>query len=216
MNKLQCTKMTIIIIIFILGLYYVMNYSRSNIFETFDNNSSHRCPNLLFKKGNFYFLHNSKLAKVPGVNPIKFNNLEEYTEFIQWQKGQGISCPVLYLEYGYDTQGKEVYKSRTSPFDQENVLLPSGQFKGLHPGGVSDILDANQDYPPYNQDGQIAFDPQDQYIGLETPIDKKFHSKEQLSVNPMDPNWGGHSLTNKAVKSGEFKGDEVYKTQALV
>ena len=207
-------QMISIIIVFLLGLYYVTNYSRANIFETFDNKASHGCPNILFKRSDSYFLYNSKLAKVPGVNPIQFKTLEEYTEFVQWQQGQGIKCPVLYLEYGYDTQGNETYQSRTSPFDQANVLLPQqpGQYKGLHPGGITDLVDANRDYPPYNQDNPPGYDPEDQYIGLETPMDKIFQSKDAVSANPMDPNWGGTTFTQKAVKSGKYKGDEVFMT----
>ena len=208
-------KMTIIIIIFLLGLYYVTNYSRSNIFETFENNTSPGCPNMLpgcpnmlFKRDGNYFLYNSKLAKVPGVNPIQFKTLEEYTEFIDWQKGQGITCPVLFLEYSYDTQGNEVYKTCTSPVDQANVLLPN-DYKGLHPGGISDLLDANRDQPPYNQDNPPGYDENDQYVGLETPIDKMYHSKDTVSANPMDSNWGGNEFTKKAIKDGKYKGNEV-------
>ena len=28
----------------------------------------------------------------------EFNNLEEYTEFLEWQRGAGIRCPVLYVQ----------------------------------------------------------------------------------------------------------------------
>lgn len=208
MNKFMSIKMTFIIIIFLLGLYYVTNYSNENIFETFDNKASYKCPNMLFKRGNNFFLYNSKIAKVPGVNPIQFKTLEEYTEFVEWQKGQGINCPVLYLEYSYDTQGNEVYKTKTNPFNQANVLLPN-QYVGLHPNGVSDILDANRDDPNFNQDYPPGYDEQDQYIGLETPMDKIYNSKDPISVNPMDPNWGGNAFTSNAVKSGMFKGNEV-------
>ena len=201
-------KIMCIVVVFLLGLYYVSNYSHENKFEAFNNNNSYECPNMLFKRDNHYFLYNSKLAKVPGVNPIQFKTLEEYTEFVEWQKGQGIKCPILYLEYGYDTQGNEVYNTRTSPFDQENVLLPN-QYKGLHPNEVSDLVDANRDQKPYNQDNPPGYDQDNQYIGLKTPIDKIYHSKDSVSANPMDPNWGGNAFTKKAVKSGKYKGDDV-------
>ena len=47
------------------------------------------------KKTNELILKNSKLAEIPGVNPIVFKSLEEYTEFIDWQniparKGQDL------------------------------------------------------------------------------------------------------------------------------
>jgi hypothetical protein len=209
MDYFMSLKIICIIIVFLLGLYYVTNYSHQNIFESFNNKESYQCPNMLFRRGENYFLYNSNLAKVPGVNPIQFKTLEEYTEFVEWQKGQGIKCPVLYLEYSYDTQGNEVYKTRTSPFNQANILLPN-QYQGLHPDGISDLLDANRDQKPFNQDNPPGFDQDDQYIGLETPLDKIYHSKDPTSANPMDPNWGGNEFTKKAVKSGKYKGDEVF------
>ena len=73
------------------------------------------CPNILIKKGSKYHLFNSSKAKVPGVNPVEFNNLEEYTEFIEWYRSQGVNCPVLYLQEEYDAQGDQVFAMRPSP-----------------------------------------------------------------------------------------------------
>jgi hypothetical protein len=50
------------------------------------------------KKDNKFYLYNSKVVKVPGVNPVVFNNLEDYVEFIEWQRSQNINCPVLFLQ----------------------------------------------------------------------------------------------------------------------
>ncbi len=90
-----------IVIIFILGLSFVLHPSNQDGFE--GNRLHYRCPNILLQKGDEIYLYNSKLTKVPGVNPIKFNNLQEYTEFIDWQRNKGIRCPVLYLQHGYNT-----------------------------------------------------------------------------------------------------------------
>jgi hypothetical protein len=69
---------------------------------------------MLIEKDGKIYLYNTKLANVPGVNPIQFNNLEEYTEFLKWQKSVNINCPVLYLQYTNDTQGQNVFKLRTT------------------------------------------------------------------------------------------------------
>ena len=45
-----------------------------------------RCPDLLIQKGDQIHLLNTKLARVPGVNPLTFQNLEEYTEYYKYQK----------------------------------------------------------------------------------------------------------------------------------
>ena len=63
-------KSLFIFVVFSLGLYYVVNQP---IMESFENNTSIRCPNLLIQRGSTLYLSNSKLANVPGVNPIKFN-----------------------------------------------------------------------------------------------------------------------------------------------
>jgi len=119
------------ILVFLIGLYFYAiygdlkydqpKYSKRNINPSFKP----RCPNLLIQKDSKFYLSNSKLAEVPGVNPIQFDNLEEYTEFLDWQRSQGIRCPVLYLQSTYDAQGKQVYKARPSVSEPQAGLPPS-------------------------------------------------------------------------------------------
>lgn len=172
--------------------------------EGFGNYS---CPNVLIQKGSVFYLYNSKRAKVPGVNPIRFNNLEDYTEFIKWQRSQGIRCPVLYLQQTYDTQGNQKYMIRN---DSELNDLPP-EFKGhptLPPENL--LLDATRTDPPYNQDHYPSYDPLDQYVGLNTPLDKMFHeSYNGVSPNPMDTNWGGGDFTQALIDKGFYKNREV-------
>ena len=59
------------------------------------------CPNVLIQDGKKLLLVNKKKATIPGVNPILFENLEEYTEYLKWQRKQGIVCPVLYFQGSY-------------------------------------------------------------------------------------------------------------------
>ena len=101
-------------IIFMIGLCFYLKCSDANYVEGLKNNIENRCPNILIQHDKQFFLYNSKLAKIPGVNPIEFDNLEEYTEFLDWQKSQGIKCPVLYLQNSFDAQGNQVYKARPS------------------------------------------------------------------------------------------------------
>ena len=50
--------------------------------EGFDNHNDtdNKCPTNLIKDGNKLLLYNPKLAKVPGVNPIHFNSLDDYSK----------------------------------------------------------------------------------------------------------------------------------------
>jgi hypothetical protein len=105
--------------IFLLGLYYYVIYNDSEYegMRLMSGSSTARCPNILVQQGHRYQLYNSKLDKVPGVNPIEFENLESYTEFLNWQHSQGIRCPVLYLQKSYDIHGEAGYKIRDNVHD---------------------------------------------------------------------------------------------------
>jgi hypothetical protein len=152
-------------------------------------------------------LYNANTAKIPGVNPLKFNSLEEYVEFTEWQRSQGIICPILYLQEVYDTQGNPVYKARPSPTDLQ------GGLPDLMPDDVnpqeSKLIDATRDTPPFNQNSYPAFDPHNLYIGLDTPLDKIFHEKTKISSNPMDANWGGNKYTSSLINAGYYGKDTV-------
>jgi hypothetical protein len=201
-------KLVVIVTIFLLGLYFVYNYQTYESFETM-----HRCPNVLFQRGTDFFLYNSKLAEIPGVNPLQFKNLDEYVEFTQWQRRQGIKCPILYVQEVYDTQGKLVYKARPSPTDMHGGIpdMPLNNNNSMPPANNEHLLlDATQDDKPYNNNSYPSFDGKNQYIGLETPLDKMFNeAKGSVSPNPMDTNWGGNKFTQSLVDSGYYKDNEV-------
>jgi len=189
-------KLIIFIIIFIAGLYYIYD---KKVIEGFEVPSN--CPNLLMKKDGKYYLYNTKKNYVPGVNPILFDNLEDYTEFVDWLRGQGILCPILYLEQTYDTQGQRTYRMYPDPKEQ-NAGLP-----------VYDLNQVTKLYSASHDPGSYpGFDPQNQYIGDYTPLDKLYSQQQNLPIsdNPMDPNWGGPEYTREMIRKGKYRGDEVF------
>jgi hypothetical protein len=207
-------KPVIILTIFLLGLYFVTTYPT---YEAFTN-KSYRCPNILFQKGSDYFLYNSKIAKVPGVNPLQFKSLEEYVEFTEWQRRQGIKCPILYVQEAHDTQGNTVYKARPSPTDMHgglpDVVLNNNNNNNNNNIPIANdeekLLDAGRDDQPYNVNAYPGFDGKNQYIGLDTPLDKMYNeNKGGISPNPMDTNWGGAKYTQSLVDKGYYKDNEV-------
>jgi hypothetical protein len=111
------------------------------------------CPNLLIKQGERYHLHNTRKAEVPGINPITFDNLEDYTEFIKWQRMNGIRCPILSLQQ--TNEGEFIMNNNipnvmdTIDLAQWSLLEDAGRTKGNVP----------------------SFDEQNQDIGLITPLD---------------------------------------------
>jgi hypothetical protein len=218
----------LLIIVFFIGLYF---YAKKGD-EGFTNNQAKnpRCPNMLIQKGARFYLYNSKLAQVPGVNPVEFDNLEDYTEFLDWQRSQNIRCPVLYLQETYDTQGNRVYKARPSVSEPQAGLPPSAATpigiasqvtptieSSLEPIGENAypnptlLVDATRNDPPYNQNSYPAYDQTSYYIGTTTPLDGMDIQAEasKISPDPMNPNWGGAEYTQDLVDKGYYKEDEV-------
>ena len=102
------------LIVFIVGFYFCLTQEQFMPVEPFISEESN-CPNILIKKGDKYLLQNTKKVLIPGINPIQFNSLDEYEEFIKWQRSQNIQCPILHLEYAYNTQGHPVYFVSPNP-----------------------------------------------------------------------------------------------------
>jgi len=202
--------MFLCIIVFFAGLYFYIKYSSNNSLEGLTTLQP-RCPNMLIQNGSKFFLYNSKLAKVPGVNPIEFNNLEEYTEFLDWQRSQNIRCPVLYLQQTYDTQGNSVYKLRPSVSEPQSGLPPSIASTKPTPLPISPLIDATRDDKPYNKNLYPGYDESSQYVGMNTPLDNINQKQQETSIspNPMDEHWGGATYTQSLVDSGYYKDNEV-------
>jgi hypothetical protein len=195
-------KLVIIIIAFLFGIYYCLNNKSSDLLENFQVIGN--CPNLLIKKGKELHLVNTKRAEIPGINPIKFNNLEEYAEYIEWSKKVGIKCPILYYEQTYNTQNERGFRLLDDPLNP-SAGLPSNP-PMLRRAPTQLLTDANRDDPPYNANNFAGFDSQDQYIGVKTPLDNIHLEDSNGSLNTMDPNWVGGKSTQKAIDSGKFDG----------
>ena len=168
--------------------------------------NTNRCPNILIQHGSEIFLYNSKVEKVPGVNPIRFKSLDDYSEFMEWLRGRGIRCPVLFLQYSYDAQGNAVYKMRPSPVDLQGGLSPNVPYSPA-PAALVQMMDASRDNPPFNNQMYDGFDPLNFNMGDYTAHDAAFREKEltmKYSDNPMDTNWGGRQYTESVVASGAY------------
>jgi hypothetical protein len=199
-----------ILAMFIIGLMFTMSHTSRSVQEAFQGRTysgskpnKNRCPNILIQKGTELYLHNSRLANVPGVNPLKFNNLEDYVEFTEWQRGQGIRCPILYLQHSFDAQGNPVYKIRPNPLDLQGGLPPVGT-SGI--GATANMMIEDSDKPPMNANSYPAFDPMEPNAGNPKDHIKKLRG---LSANPMDPNWGGDAYTQSLIDSGKYSENNV-------
>ena len=208
-------KIILITTMFIIVTYFVLNYTSTDFKEALtigNDNSESNCPNVLIQKGSQLYLYNSKKHTVPGVNPVIFNNLEEYTEFLEWQRASGLVCPVLYLQHSEDAQGGTLYKIRPGPTDLQGGLPPVSSIRTpptrRH---ITKMLDYSLGDRPYNLKSYPGYDDSNMDQGEFTPdmmLDYITQSTGQ-SPNPMDPNWGGSDFTQALIDAGYYKDNSV-------
>lgn len=108
-------KMTVLKILGIILLLMSIIFMSTDKYEKFTDG---KCPTTMVKEGQQIIISDPNKAKIPGVNPIILNNLEEYKEYVKWQKNFNLDCPILFLENVYDVQGKNMYQIRQN-FDTD-------------------------------------------------------------------------------------------------
>ena len=199
-----------IIVCFLLGIYFIINFDKinntNNILEGFIESSDKKgfkCPNVLVQKGVKYYLYNSKLDSVPGVNPIQFDNLEDYVEFMDWQRSQGIRCPILYLQQSYNAQGQATYKIRPDPLDLQGGLPPA-------PPTTS----SNYSTSSYTNTPMSSSSPSSNTTNIidennVTNITQEEAENMTFSPNAMDDNWGGEQYTERLIQAGVYADNNV-------
>ena len=190
-------KKQLILVAFFMGLVFCAFYSNKKFVEGFNTRAD--CPNLLIRRGNKIMLLNSRKARIPGVNPIYFDNLEDYVEFKKKKKSQNIKCPVLYFNEVQDAQGKTNYRMLNSISDPQ-AGLPS--YTPLSQDS-NDEIPSSEDYQSANDNTHKA--------STYAPLDKAFHSNKP-SANAMDVNWAGKEYSRRMVRLGKYKDDEVRTT----
>ena len=163
MRNIQKSKIFIyvfILVLFLFGIHFMMNDPK----ETF---VSGQCPTTIIKDGNKILLYNPEYAHVPGVNPIEMKSLEEYKEYIEWQRANNLNCPVLHLEKMFDTQGAPMYEIRPSFVTELNTggmnhNLPVVRNKA----NIKQTMDAALENSPFNCNQYESYDKDNQNIGV--------------------------------------------------
>lgn len=195
----QFVKILVIFVVFVLGLLFnSKNREGFGITET-------KCPNLLIKKDGAYYLQNTSN---PSFTPIKFNSLDDYGKFVDQQRAQGLSCPILFLQQTADAQGSTSYRMMPDPRNPEGGL--SVQPFPTKEGELRrKLTDASRFSAIFNRGLYPGYDPTNQDIGVETPLDKIFTSSGPVSDNPMDVNWGGEDYSRAVVNTGKYEKENV-------
>ena len=150
-----------ILVFFLFGIYFIINTSKP------ENFVSGQCPTTIIKDGTKILLYNPEYAHVPGVNPIEMNNLDEYKEYIEWQRANKLNCPILHLEKVFDTQGAPMYEIRPSFVTELNTgglnhNLPVVRNKA----NIKTTMDAALNNSPFNCNQYESYDKDNQNIGV--------------------------------------------------
>jgi len=199
-------RLLLALLVFILGLYFIIKKPQMVNREYFKNKEEipDKCPNMLILKDNKFYLFNSKRKIIPGVNPIMFDSLDEYSKFIEWQNSNNIYCPVLHLQYTTNTQNEDLLVIKPDVFSTNaGTLNKTSSLSKNNMNNNQDDYDISHN--KYNTNMYSGFDKYNQRIGLLTELDKKFISKDKISDNPMDPHWGGNKYTMDKIKQGKYK-----------
>lgn len=119
------------------------------------------CPNVLLRKGNRILLINTQKPTVDGINPMYFNNLEDYVSYAKQQNAiSKNSCPLMFLQddatsehdandesdnirLGVDRDESNLVQATTVDSKQASVDLVQASVQ------ASDT--SNPQYKPFNQ-----------------------------------------------------------------
>ena len=201
-----------IFFVFILGMLYYLKpvFKIAEGFESKDNlelSYAPNCPTLLLEKDSKFYLYNKNKPQGKN-NPIIFNNLEDYSNFVKRENKRGNICPILFLQQSYNTQGEREFKIRPSPTDLQGGAPPihNEQFYTNLYRGTELLTDSGMNDKPYNANSYPSFDPMNQDIGKKTPLDMMdlIQQTKEKSPNPEDPNWGGHAYTQSLIDAGVY------------
>lgn len=170
------------------------------------------CPTMLLEKDSKYYLFNKNKEYKEGENPIVFDTLEDYSDFVKRENARGNKCPILFLQQSYNTQGDREYKIRPSPTDLNGGSPPVNveTYKALY-RGTELLTDSNVSDKPYNENLYPGFDPMNQDVGKKTPLDLMdlIQQTKDKSPNPEDSNWGGNTYTQSLIDSGFYEDNQV-------
>ena len=99
-----------------------MSPSDNNMNDLISTTNDDLCPNLLIKRGTKLMLFNKNMPEIPKQNPLFFDSLEQYIEYIKVQREMyNQHCPVLYLQEETNSQGEDVYRLRKP--DNSDIMV---------------------------------------------------------------------------------------------
>lgn len=128
------------------------------------NEKTAKCPNILVKSGEYLLLYNT--TDTHYEMPVMFNNLDEYGNYIKAQRANGVYCPVLHLQQENNAQGQDVFRIKSTPFNDhynepfsdfigQTIPSPTASNGGLMfpPSTVAQLSTNTSTFPFFNIEG---------------------------------------------------------------
>ena len=159
--------------------------------------SDSNCYDLLIKKENKIYLYNSTAAYVPGVNPIVFNNLNDYTQYMEWEKANGVKCPILTLEHTIDAQNNSKFNLMPKKISDPNEIATFNGFNSSPAGKDIGAKPQNKRVKKFNALANY-------YLSHSDTEYKNTTLGGKQTANAMDTNWGGTEFSRKMVDDGHY------------
>jgi len=203
MNKPRILFQIFLILVFLAGIYVVITFDKKTYSEGLtdktDKTEESDCPDLLVRKGQDLLLYNTKKPAIDGINPVKFNTLDDYKTYLEIQRKEGIHCPVLFLQHEYDVQGKGVYRAQSSPIRSEGGITRTNTIP-IDEHSINSML-GNSNIPLYNPTNYSVSPPKPPIVYREDdkgmPIPIIDASRENSSYNAN--NYAGFDPTSMYV-----------------
>ena len=224
----------IILVILLVIVLIIFIYFNWNTVEGLVGYES--CPDMLIQKGTQYLLYNTYKPE-SDTNPIKFDNLTQYANYVKTESDNGNTCPILFVQQVYGAQGDTTYKIRNNPLNPQDIDYKS-QTSTQNLDETSTVKTQDNYTTPYTR--QIYMDNLASNIvqNLTTHeisnIDKLELTKSilaetqpkctttmddikpleinGLTADPMSQNWGGPEFTDNLINQGYYAGSEVIKS----
>jgi len=154
---------------------------KSTLHEPFSLDLEKQCYDVLVQEGKLFFLHNTKIAEVPGLNPVIFQNLDEYVNYMRWQRSQDIRCPVLFLQKNMSANGDTEWTQRKGPLDLQPGANPLPKTDSPHTNVINHLPNSIQ-----NSSGMSVSKKQlDTIKNYHKKSPEELYKDKQLNMNDL-------------------------------
>lgn len=173
----------IVIILLIIFIYVFTRYTEGLV-------GSETCPDMLIQKGSKYLLYNSYNPE-SSTNPLVFDNLAQYADYINAENEKGNKCPILFVQQVLGAQGESTYKIRNDPVNPQDIdyktkSLTSGSTETETPDTSSQSSITSVDEDKTKNKYKTPYSRQLYMDNLASSIVQNLSMKEVTNIDKLD------------------------------